>query len=463
MTSASGPDGLLRQLIDELDYTHRPEVLSSHEFWKNFGLSNFSTAKSGEQRHFTQQAALLMHRLTAQLHVEPGPLGHQIDENSLGLMLRQAVTELHATQAFVTDKPLLLLREELLRQLNDRTQSKRHYLPAWTLGVESLGEWSIGPVSFMTWDRWLEGVEFADWAKEHFPGNAVDNAQWKSLVRAVLDGKADEPKEGLARMVLPVIRSSPAVLAVTISGLDTEFSRQRAEIACKTALDASSLLIGQQGAFYQQALQSERLPPTEIQDIIETDGFLWSPRRIASQRLTKLPPEEIKSHFERVKGELDAISMVLDCLVDPSKHPHPQLASRWATALDWYAEAQRELSDAIAVAKLGTSLDVLACGGKFGGILGVVIHMTRRQEHALVTKGAVQLTLRALVKRIYDECRSKILHGNHHDRMMEFQRDRHLATQLAAEVLREALIRLHYYQGSDADPKAFRDMPPLEN
>jgi len=30
-------------------------------------------------------------------------------------------------------------------------------------------------------------------------------------------------------------------------------------------------------------------------------------------------------------------------------------------------------------------------------------------------------------------------------------------------VLREALIRLHYYQGSDADPKAFRDMPPLEN
>jgi len=458
--NSESQNDLLNQLILELDHTHRPEVFNSSEFWKSFGFPNFSTAKSGQERHFTERSRQLMGRLTHALHAGPGPLGEQISEASLGKLLRQVVTDLHASQAFVTDKPLSLLRNQLLVELEVRAQAKRHYLPARTLGVETLRPWSIGPVVFLTWSQWVDAVDFPDWAKAHYPGEPGENGRWKEIVRSVLEEGGREPGAGIAGVVLRVMRSAPAVLAVTLSGLDEDLSRQRAEIACKTALDASSLLIALPGAFFQQALQSERLPPLEVQDFIESEGLLWSPRREHTERLTKLSSAKVSSYFNSAREELDAIGSVLDGLVNPASHPHPQLASRWATALDWYAEAQRERSDAIAVVKLGTSLDVLSGGGKFAGILTLAKHMLKRSDDAVITTGVVTLTLRALVKRIYDERRSQILHGTLHDRMIEFQRDRHLATQLVNEVLRQALMRLYNYRGPDTDPKAFQAMAP---
>lgn len=145
-------------------------------------------------------------------------------------------------------------------------------------------------------------------------------------------------------------------------------------------------------------------------------------------------------------------------LLDHS-HPHPQLASRWATALDWYAEGQRERGDAIALAKLGTSLDVLASGGKFAGILNLLTNLLDLPESAAFTRGTKQTTLRAVVKDIYDSGRSQILHGNRHDRMEAFESDRNAAAYLARLALIEAALRLEGYTGAD-EAKSFRTMPP---
>ncbi|MEB3736070.1 HEPN domain-containing protein [Halopseudomonas pachastrellae] len=152
---------------------------------------------------------------------------------------------------------------------------------------------------------------------------------------------------------------------------------------------------------------------------------------------------------------IPAFAAILDGLLDPSSHPHPKLANRWATALDWFGEGNRESSDAIALAKLGTCLDVLCCGGKNDGIREMVIHLTGTSSETQVVRGNRPRTLKQLVKDIYDHGRSQILHGTHYDRLESFAAERQYATYLARIVLIECAVRLQHYGGSDED-KAFR-------
>lgn len=159
---------------------------------------------------------------------------------------------------------------------------------------------------------------------------------------------------------------------------------------------------------------------------------------------------------------LPAFASILDGLVNPTDHKHPKLANRWATALDWFGEGNRESSDAIAVAKLGTCLDVLACGGKNDGISQMIIHLTGISGDTLVVPAPRPRTLKELVKDIYEDGRSKILHGTHFDRLESFAHERQHAAYLARIVLLESAWRLKHYSGNDED-KAFRTMPPWQD
>ena len=156
--------------------------------------------------------------------------------------------------------------------------------------------------------------------------------------------------------------------------------------------------------------------------------------------------------------ELGAMAHAVGGLLDP-EHPHPQLASRWATALDWYAEGQRERNDAIALAKIGTCLDVLASGGKLAGILKLLTNLLDVAEDAAFTRGTKKTTLKAVAKDIYNSGRSQILHGTRHDRMESFESDRGSATYLARFALLDAALRLETYTGPD-EAEAFLTMPP---
>ena len=228
-----------------------------------------------------------------------------------------------------------------------------------------------------------------------------------------------------------------------------------ARLVCKTALDAISLGVGARECFVQQALQDERLPPVGNHSLVETDGFLWLPGIDLSRRIPGITPQRIRQALKDMAEILQAFAAILEKLVNPSIHQHPNLANRWATALDWYGEGCRESSDAIAVAKLGTCLDVLCCGGKKPGILKMVVHLTGVPEATEVVTGILPRTLRQLVEDIYEHGRSQILHGNHYDRLESFATERSQAAYLARITLIEAAVRLQHYSGPDED-SAFR-------
>ena len=225
----------------------------------------------------------------------------------------------------------------------------------------------------------------------------------------------------------------------------------------------TSLALNSPEFFLQQALREDRLPPVGTDRIVETNGFLWLPGSDLGPRVPAISPKRAHEALHERRALLLTFGSILDGLLLPELHKHPQLASRWATALDWYGEGNRESNDAIALTKLGTCLDVLSCGGKNEGIRQMVVHLTGLSESEVVISGVRPRTLKELVKDIYDHGRSKILHGTHHNRLQSFSEERRYAARLASIVLIECARRLHVYSGDDANDKAFRTMAAVDH
>ncbi len=428
-------------------------------------MPDFVTTDSGAQRHFTTKARKLLADVAKVIYSNNSSISRVIEFGNFETIVRQAVADLHAAGAFddsidgfASDAKEKLVTEVALR-VSKLGKEYTHYFPAWTLGMERQAPFQLGPVTFFIRDQWIDLVDFPESAKDNYLNEKSANYKWRKIVKKALGRprrKVSLP--GLAGVVYAAVSQCPSVLAVTIAGFEKDLSRKLAELVCKTALDAISLAFGGSEFFHQQAMRDERLQPVGSERLTESNGFLWLPGISLGPRIPHLSYGRVIEALAKMGGLLPSFSSILDALVDPASHAHPKLAQRWATALDWFAEGNREKSDAIALAKIGTALDVLACGGKFGGICDMVIHLTGVAGDKEVISGKQPKTLSSLVKSIYDDGRSKILHGNHYERMKSFQQERQHAAFLARVVLIEAAIRLNKYSGADVDD-AFRTIP----
>ena len=448
----------LKALVDELDQIHKGATPWSEEP----GIPDFVTAENGMQRFFTRKAREALGQFSSTLHQNRPQKSVKIESEAYQKVVRQTVADLHAAgellgfdecdQGGLLPKLKLLIEERLASIANEHT----HYFPAWTLGMERVSPFSLGPVTFLNRSDWIDSVDFPQYGKDHYLNQPEANHRWKEILKDALQNPNDGSSiEGLANAVYSAIVGCPALVKVTVRGYEREFSRKLARLVAKTALDAISLGFGAPECFLQQALQDERLPPAGSDRLVETKAFLWWPGSSLGKRITSQPPERVRQALDDMTSIIPAFAAILDGLLDPSSHPHPKLANRWATALDWFGEGNRESSDAIALAKLGTCLDVLCCGGKNDGIREMVIHLTGTSSETQVVRGNRPRTLKQLVKDIYDHGRSQILHGTHYDRLESFAAERQYATYLARIVLIECAVRLQHYGGSDED-KAFR-------
>lgn len=448
----------LEVLVDELDQTHKGAFSWSNED----GFPEFSTAENGLQRHFTKKAREALWRLSSTLHQNRDKTAIRIELGNYQKYVRQAIADLHASETLSRspadsdgngNNPLVRLKKLVEERIANSHKAFTHYFPAWTLGIEPF---ALGPVDFLSRTDWIDSVDFSQQAKDCFLNQPEANYRWREILKETFEHpNGNTVLDGLAGPIYSAIEKCPALIKVTIHGYEQEFSRKLARLVCKTALDAISLGVGTRECFLQQALQDERLPPVGTHSLVETDGFLWLPGTHLGHRIPGIPPQRMQQALNDMAEIRKAFEAILEKLVNPSIHQHPNLANRWATALDWYGEGCRESSDAIALAKLGTSLDVLCCGGKFNGIRDMVVHLTGTSSDTQVIGGDHPRTLGQLIKDIYDHGRSQILHGTHYDRLESFAAERQYASHLARIVLIESAIRLQHYSGPDED-KAFR-------
>lgn len=448
----------LKALVDELDRVHKGAAPWSEEV----GIPSFATAENGLQRFFSENASKLLGQLANTLYENRAESSVKVELREYETFVRQAVADMHAADEFLgldkddSDNLRSRLKGLVEERLEKTDNAYTHYFPAWTLGMERNSPFYLGPVTIMNRADWIDTVDFPQRGKDQYLNKPDANHRWREILKDALQRPSDHSRiEGLAHAVYGAVAKCPALVKVTICGYERQFSRKLARIVSKTALDSISLGFGAPECFLQQALQDERLPPVASKRLIESNGFLWLPGSVTERRLPSLSSKRVEQALTDMDGLFPAFGAILEGLVDPKNHQHPKLVNRWATALDWFGEGNREASDAIALAKLGTCLDVLCCGGKNTGIRDMVVHLTGTDGETQVISGRRPRTLKQLVKDIYDHGRSQILHGTHYERLESFSVERIQAAYLARIVLIESAVRLQSYQGPDYE-KAFR-------
>lgn len=444
-------DEEIEQLVAQL------QRVNSKDFdWSAEGeFPNFVTVGGG-QCHFSGQAQLSLSRIGRMIHSNRRATDVRIEAAELIKLLRSVVAHAYAEgllrrgnkAAIRAGKHVLL--ERLEAKIKEVADPIIHFFPAWTTGLERKGPVFLGPVRVLSVSDWLKTVEIFSG-----PDDDLIDPFWKQAVQ----GSAARPTDARTNLLLGAVEESlgtcNAVVAVSIKGFEQEFSRKLAHIAAKNCLDILSLLHETPDTFVTQGLIEDRLQPLDTHTLSEINGFL------SISGNTKLRPRLGGSRFgavmERVSELSGSISQVVGAVLTAPDVAHPQLCARWSMALHWFAEGCREPDDAVAVAKIGASLDVLSGGDKASGIRRTVCCLLGLDSDAVVTKWPEPKTLKKLVDDIYEKGRSQILHGNHVDRLKSFAEMRQVAQQLCGITLRISLERLCSYDGADV-PRAFQTM-----
>lgn len=454
----------IQDLVRELDSFQLSTLAEDIKSGRHSGFPDFVTASTGDQVNFTSNSRELLLNIATTIHKNDERLRKAVEVPELVRIVRQCAADFYAEGQLqnISETTIQSIRDSLVEciklKADQQAQEFTHYFPAWTLGMERVAPYSVGPVTFLTRDQWIDTVDIPDSAKDRYLDARDDNYRWKELLRdSLASKKPGENLRGFAADIYESVNKYPSVLKITLKGLEKTLSRRLAEMICRSALDATSLIFGGREPFHQQALASERLEPIRTNSLIQTNGYLWMPGIALGPRVPNISPARASSALGKFPDVLRAIGYTLNSLADESQHKHPDLASRWSIALDWYAEGNREKNDAIALAKIATSLDVLSRAGMKKGITELLSNLLNIDPDVQVISGREPKTLKQLVGKIYDDGRSQILHGSFANRLENYADIRSKAAHFARLALLESAVRLEKYSGND-DGVAFRTM-----
>lgn len=149
----------------------------------------------------------------------------------------------------------------------------------------------------------------------------------------------------------------------------------------------------------------------------------------------------------------DLIGEVLASYVQPARATkRPEVWNAIFLSLLWFHEACREPLDQIATTKFAASLDALACGGKSKGILKLIeARLGFKPDDRFMTDGR---TTKAVIGQIYDNGRSRLIHGSSQD----FAHDWNQSRKSAEVIGRHCLVEVCHLLSENAelvDPKGF--------
>lgn len=424
---------------------------------------NFFTV-SGRQLLFSNKTNALFGYISSTLANENFPPSIKLTNSEILKMLRAAMGELlieHLNAGISLDGMTYLCPIYLKGVAKSHIQTSAtkvehqitHYFPAARTGLEDSGPLELGPVTIYNRINWIDSVEFHP---RFLKFGGSNNSNWRENLKASLVDKQVELVP-LASQLYDTLSKARSILKVTTTGYGPALSEKLATMIARSALDAISLWYPNPQYFRSFLLYTERRPPIIKWTITEEHGLLLIPGMQLSDEVLghSLSGDSLADDQMRYFA---ALSKTLDSLLNYSGN-HPKLSQRWSTALDWHAEACRETSDLIAVAKFGTCLDVLSsAGGKTRAIANMVSNLTTVDvDRPFFRYGGTDLTLLNVVKKIYENGRSEILHGNTVDRLTPHENLREMARDCSRRTLICAALALAKYDGEDND-KAFAVM-----
>lgn len=438
--------------------------------WSEMTFPDFTTSDEGYQISFSKDANLYMLGLSELVLENLDKKKYKTELRKIQSFMRYAVANLFAsgelTSYIETDS--IQTKKNVEKKLKDKIEGLitrnsgelTHHYSASTVFLHHHPLVTIGPVEICNIEDWIKKNDFDEKTLDKLNNQKALNHKWKEQAVACLNNHKEGEISSLAEDVYQFTKTGNSVISIKLNNFESELSSKLSRIICKTTLDALSTLFGDKNYFFQNALYEDRMPPVSFKTFKSRNGKLILPGFTLSKRIPIRNGSDFIDDLKNYKNIIDGFAFILYGLSQPDEHPYPQLSNRWATALEWYAEAQRETNESIALAKLGTCLDILSSGGKKVGITNLICHLLSIDENYILKTRKKEIKLKDVIAKLYNYGRSQILHGNHVDRLQSFEKECADAAYFARIALLEVAIRLQHYQGDDS-PTAFRTIPKL--
>jgi len=238
-----GPRYDLKKIIFLLDRLH-----SENSPWNDeYEFTDFITTRNGLERHFTRDARKHLRELARALHIQRQKTSIRIELYNYEKLVRRAIANLHAEGYFNTyqDEKYEAASQEIIKEIEDYLESEfqdfTHHFPAWTIGMEKIEPFILGPVTFLRRVDWIDSIDLHPIIHERLASSAEDAKNWKFLVKqALLRPRDNNPIGGISDRIYDAIIDCPSILKVRIDGHEKELSRKLAQLVCRTARQIGS-------------------------------------------------------------------------------------------------------------------------------------------------------------------------------------------------------------------------------
>ncbi|EMB3263234.1 MAG: HEPN domain-containing protein [Klebsiella michiganensis] len=352
------------------------------------------------------------------------------------------------------------LKKEIKERVHMSLTTLTHHFPAHTCLFPFSETISIGPVTFYPNLQWVKKLELHDnyVQRASILASNEDLINWKEeLIKLTNPLERHESDNYVANHIYGILKESNTILEIEIDNFEPDLSRKLAKIVTQATIDSFSLIFNNEGMFKQQNLYERPTLPVSFNTLVSYRGKFVYPIMTLTERIQAYNGDAISALLHENKKFIDAVGSIINSVINKNEHPNKDLSIRWTTSLNWYAEAQREQDDAIALAKIGISLDVLSGGGEWVGILEMVKNILGFDDQYVIFEKPHKTVLKEFISDLYNNGRSQIVHGNHIDRLMPFEQQRKKASKMCRVILMESAHNLINYSG-DGSHNAFVKM-----
>lgn len=406
---------LVEEIIRELI---RLEALPMKARWDDdgFSLPRMIDAGNGESLFVSRKLDEAIARLATRL---------MDDERSLRIKFTQAEWRAIVRRAFGPVLASIDLDDDLEANASDvlgRVKNacnlsatgnsiREHAFGCTLFSGTDFKPFSIGPVLFEVRRIWL-GRKLLDGGISRLSHRRIERA-WRGehlrKRKRTFDSMAEQD-------VIDAIGSCDFVCSVPICNLGSEAGQEKALMAARFAITAIALTWQTPSkALNSFNLTFDRQPHLRKSlAFIPGNGVLsgssWSHRPSGLH----IEPDEWEKVLSDRADTFAVVGEMLSYVISPSgTASRPNMMSTLYHAVLWFHEGCREPSSHIGVAKLAASLDALACGKKSRGILALIhVRLKVKGSKPIRSDGP---TIKNVIERIYDQGRSRLMHGNNEE------------------------------------------------
>lgn len=330
--------------------------------------------------------------------------------------------------------------------------SSEHTFGCTLFDGEHLSSFEIGPVRI---------EHRLDWLKRKSDDGYLQERTVKRIAKIWSGQKCRPVKDNRQRIreenIADSIGSATYVCSVSTRGLAQEVGKEKALLVARLSLAGIALL------WETPSKMLEGLNLSVDRSVKRRKTLVFGPNKriLSSSQILHMPHGRLthtqwQSEFKKSKGYFRVLGEVLNFFLAPvSRASRPKLMSVLAQSLLWFHEGCREDLKIKAVVCFASSLDALAGGSKAAGICRLITAQLGILDTQTVTKDGP--TMKSVIHQIYDQGRSRTLHGTS-DRIGHDWSVTRVQAEWFARYCLVASMRTAGKRAITDDPKELRDL-----